>query len=91
VLSDFISVEDYTLNFEEEILLKVNGIIRQQEKLNMMLFKPVEIVQYISSLMTLEDGDLIFTGTPKGVSKVEKGDKLFAKISGVAELECEIC
>ena len=91
VLSDFISVNAYSLNLEEEILLKINGVIRQQEKLKMMLFKPVEIVQYVSSLMTLEDGDLIFTGTPKGVSKVEKGDKLFAKISGVAELECEVC
>ncbi len=90
VLSDFISVDDYTLTLEEEISLEINGSLRQKEKLNMMLFKPVEVVQYISSLMTLEPGDLIFTGTPKGVSKVEKGDKLFAKISSIAELKSEV-
>ena len=78
VLSDFISTAEYKLSLEEEILLTVNGTIRQKEKLNMMLFKPVEIVQYVSSLMTLEPGDLIYTGTPKGVSKVERGDKLHA-------------
>ncbi len=90
VLSDFILKKDYRLTLEEEISLKVNGEIRQNEKLSLMLFPPVRIVQYISSLMTLEVGDLIFTGTPKGVGKVEKGDKLFAKISGVAELNCTV-
>ena len=53
-----------------------------------MLFPPAEIVEYISSLMTLEEGDLIFTGTPAGVGKVEVGDKLVGEISSVAMLEC---
>lgn len=55
-----------------------------------MLFKPAEIVQYISSLMTLEKGDLIFTGTPKGVSKVVSGDKLVAQLDGLIKLECSV-
>ena len=55
-----------------------------------MLHKPVEIVQYISSLMKLEAGDLIFTGTPKGVSKVEKGDRLEAELDGIVKLECKV-
>jgi 2-keto-4-pentenoate hydratase/2-oxohepta-3-ene-1,7-dioic acid hydratase in catechol pathway len=38
--------------------------------------------------MKLEPGDLIFTGTPKGVSKVEKGDKLEAELEGLVKLEC---
>jgi 5-oxopent-3-ene-1,2,5-tricarboxylate decarboxylase/2-hydroxyhepta-2,4-diene-1,7-dioate isomerase len=37
--------------------------------------------------MTLEQGDLIFTGTPEGVSKVEKGDILFSEITNVGKLE----
>ena len=63
---------------------------KQKEKLNKMIFNPAQIVQYISSLMTLEEGDLIFTGTPAGVSKVNSGDKLNAEISGVAKLECRV-
>ncbi len=90
VLSEFILKENYQLTLDEEISLSVNGNIKQKEKLNLMLFKPAEIVQYISSLMTLEEGDLIYTGTPKGVSKVEKGDNLTANISNILELTCKI-
>jgi len=90
VLSDFVSKQNYTLSLNEEISLEVNGKIRQREKLNMMLFKPVQIVEYISSLMTIEEGDLIFTGTPAGVGKVAAGDKLHARLDGIAELDCEV-
>jgi len=90
VISDFILKEDYDLNFEETISLKVNGKIRQQETLNKMMFKPDELVSYISSRMTLEEGDLIFTGTPSGVSGLNKGDKLEGEITNVAKIETEI-
>ncbi len=90
VLSDFVLKENFHLTLDEEISLTVNGELRQKEKLNMMLFPPIKIVQYISSLMTLEEGDLIFTGTPKGVSKVERGDKLHAEISGMTYLDCSV-
>lgn len=90
VLSDFVLKKDHKLTLEEEIILSVNGSIRQKEKLKLMIFKPVELVQYISTLMTLEKGDLIYTGTPAGVSRVEPGDKLHAQISGIADLDCEI-
>ncbi len=90
VLSDFILKENYSLTLNEEILLEVNNKIRQKEKLNMMLFKPVQIVEYISSLMTIEEGDLIFSGTPAGVGKVVPGDKLHASLESIAELNCEV-
>lgn len=90
LLSEFISASEYKLTLNEEISLTVNGELRQKEKLSMMLFKPAQLVQFISSVMTLEEGDLIFTGTPAGVSKVNRGDKLYAVISEVAELECSI-
>ncbi len=90
VISDFILKENYDLTLEEEIYLAVNGEVRQQDPLKKMIFNPAQIVEYISSLMTLEEGDLVFTGTPKGVSKVNKGDKLIAEIKGIARLECSI-
>lgn len=90
VLSEFISAEEYKLTLSENLSLKVNGEIKQNDKLNKMIFNPVQIVEYISSLMMLEPGDLIFTGTPKGVSKVNSGDKLEAEIEGVGKLICQI-
>ena len=88
VVSDFIHKENYGLTLDEEISLTVNREVKQKDKLNKMIFNPVQLVEYISSLMTLEEGDLVFTGTPKGVSKVNKGDKLNAEITGIANLEC---
>ena len=40
--------------------------------------------------MKLEPGDLIFTGTPKGVSKVVSGDKLVAELDNILRLECKV-
>ncbi|OGU73857.1 MAG: 2-oxopent-4-enoate hydratase [Ignavibacteria bacterium RBG_16_34_14] len=90
VVSDFILKGNYKLTLNEEISLSVNGIIKQKERLNKMIFNPAQIIEYISTLMTLEEGDLVFTGTPAGVSKVNKGDKLNAEISGVAKLGSSI-
>jgi 2-keto-4-pentenoate hydratase/2-oxohepta-3-ene-1,7-dioic acid hydratase in catechol pathway len=90
VLSEFVMKKDHKLTLEEEITLTVNGTTKQKEKLKLMIVKPVELVQYISSLMTLEEGDLIYTGTPAGVSRVEPGDKLHVSITGIADLDCSI-
>ncbi len=90
VISEFILKKDYNLTLDEEITLTVNNKIRQKEKLNKMLFKPVEIVEYISSLMTIEKGDIIFTGTPAGVGRVVQGDVLTASIGNVLELNCKV-
>lgn len=90
VISDFVLKENYKLTLEEEISLSVNGVLKQKEQLNMMIFNPAQIVEYISTFMKLEEGDLIFTGTPKGVSKINRGDKLHAEISGVTKLECSV-
>ena len=51
---------------------------------------PVDIVKFLSEHMTLEPGDLIYTGTPEGVSKVERGDVLKASITNIAEIENKI-
>jgi 5-carboxymethyl-2-hydroxymuconate isomerase len=90
VLSEFILKFNHQLTFDEYISLKVNGTLKQRDQLNKMIHKPAEIVHYISSLMTLEKGDLIFTGTPKGVGKVEKGDHLEAELEGLLKLNCSV-
>ena len=90
VISDFVLKKDYQLKVDERFELKVNRVVKQSDTLKSMIFNPAKIVEYISSVMTLEKGDLIFTGTPAGVGKVNRGDKLEARLGDVAELVCSV-
>ena len=90
VISDFISKEELDLTGEERIVLEKNGNIQQNSSVNKMIFSPSEIVKYLSERMTLEPGDLIYTGTPEGVSKVERGDVLKSSITNIAEMRNDI-
>lgn len=63
------------------ISLQVNGDIRQDDNTSLMIFTPSEIISYLSHQFTLTPGDLIFTGTPKGVSAVKPGDSVTATLS----------
>jgi 2-keto-4-pentenoate hydratase/2-oxohepta-3-ene-1,7-dioic acid hydratase in catechol pathway len=55
-----------------------------------MIFSPVEIVKYISARLTLEKGDLIFTGTPEGVGKVVPGDIIEAELENIGKIKTEV-
>jgi 5-carboxymethyl-2-hydroxymuconate isomerase len=90
VVSDFISKNEYQLTGSEKIEMFKNGNKQQSSEVNKMIFPPVEIIKYISKRMTLEPGDLIFTGTPSGVSKVERGDVLKSSIENIASIENKI-
>ena len=57
-------------------ILKKNNILVQEGNSNLMIYKIDFLINYISNFITLEKGDLIFSGTPKGVGKVKIGDKL---------------
>lgn len=61
-----------------EIALRVNGELRQQGSTRQMLFPIARLVSFLSTVFTLEPGDLIFTGTPEGVGPVCHGDVLEA-------------
>ena len=90
VISSIILKSDYHLNGNEKIFLNVNSEIKQSSSLDKMLFNVVTIVQDISKKMTLEKGDIIFTGTPEGVGRVIPGDKLIGGIENIGEIETVI-
>lgn len=74
------------LNFS----LQINGETRQQGNTSLMLFSFDYIISYVSRFFTLKKGDIIFTGTPKGVGPVKTGDKLTAFIEAEKMLEFEV-
>ena len=73
-----------------EIRLSINGDVRQEGNTSLMLFPVPRLVAYCSSVFTLNEGDLIYTGTPAGVGPVFDGDRLTASISGLPELNVEV-
>lgn len=68
------------------IWLKVNGETRQQGDLTELIWPVADVIAYISEAMTLQPGDLIFTGTPAGVGALNPGDAVTAGVEGVGEI-----
>jgi len=68
------------------IWVKVNGQTKQQGDLAQQIWNVPEQIAYLSKMVTLQPGDLIFTGTPAGVGPVNPGDKLEGHIDGVGDL-----
>lgn len=63
-----------------QITLTVNGRERQNDNTERMIFSTREIISYLSQQFTLYSGDLVFTGTPKGVASVTHGDHVTAEL-----------
>ena len=71
---------------ESDITLRLNGEVKQQQKISDLLFKPEKIVSFISTYVTLQPGDVIFTGTPGSTSAMSHGDTCEVEVSGIGVL-----
>lgn len=60
--------------------LHINGILVQEATYELMIYKPLEMIAEIKSFMSFEDGDIIMSGTPKGVSTYQIGDQFVGRI-----------
>ena len=65
-----------------EITCSVNGALRQKTTTDKMIFSIEKMISYLSTIVTLDTGDLIYTGTPEGVSSVFDGDIIEAELTG---------
>jgi fumarylpyruvate hydrolase len=72
------------------ICLTVNGKVRQDADLDLMIWKVPDIIAALSTQVGLAAGDLICTGTPAGVAAVVKGDTLVGNIAGLEELTIRV-
>jgi len=70
-----------------QLQLSINGNVRQQGSTADMIFPVARLIAYLSSIFTLEPGDLIYTGTPEGVGPVVDGDRLSAIATCLPELK----
>jgi 2-keto-4-pentenoate hydratase/2-oxohepta-3-ene-1,7-dioic acid hydratase in catechol pathway len=80
-----------------DIQMIINGEVLQSSNTSQMVFRIADLIEHISSVFTLEPGDIISTGTPAGVGEAKKpprwlrpGDKVVVRISGIPELSNEV-
>lgn len=63
-----------------QIQLFINDELKQDGNVSMMINKPLDIIKEANTFLSFEDGDILMSGTPKGVGKFEIGDKFLGKI-----------
>ncbi len=78
--------DPHNLNIE----LKVNGVIKQSSNTKHMIFKIPRIMEYLSSFLTLEKGDIIATGTPSGVGPIQPGNIIEASIENIGTITHQV-
>ena len=89
VIGEFFSKEEFDIN-NLSFQLKKNDKVVQSGNTQAMLWKVDELIGYISQYFTLKKGDIIFTGTPDGVGKVEENDVLKGIISDKEAFQVKI-
>ena len=72
------------------IVLEVDGAARQQATIAHLIWSVDEVIANLSTLFTLQPGDLIFTGTPEGVGAVQRGQAMVVRIDGLPSLSVRI-
>ncbi|TCI92663.1 fumarylacetoacetate hydrolase family protein [Tenacibaculum sp. M341] len=89
VVGEFYPKEEFDME-NISFQLKKNGEVVQDGNTKTMLWKIDELVSYVSQYFTLKKGDIIFTGTPAGVGKVQENDVLTGIIQGKQAFEIKI-
>ncbi len=86
-LSSFVEASSVPDPHNVDIILNVNGKERQHSNTKNMIFRIDVLIAFLSSIFTLEEGDIIYTGTPEGVAQVVSGDRLNAEIPGIGAIQ----
>lgn len=85
VLPKIVPLSEWTPG-DQAVICRVNGEERQRGLVSDMIFSVGECIEYLSSIMTLEPGDLIFTGTPSGVGPIHDQDVVEVEVEGIGVL-----
>ncbi|KAI0314712.1 hypothetical protein OF83DRAFT_1165104 [Amylostereum chailletii] len=83
-ISSFVPKSEVADPHNLNIWLKVNGQFRQRGATGEMIFRIPRLIEHVSSIMTLEEGDLILTGTPAGVGSFQPGDDIVCGLGDAA-------
>lgn len=79
VMSQFVSIEESNID-KLSMQLWINDVLVQEGNIDLMIYKPLTVIDEINSFSTLIDNDIVMSGTPKGVGSYVKSDKFVGKI-----------
>ena len=79
IFSQFEAIQQNDIN-QLQLLLTVNGVDKQQGGVSLMILRPDQILKELQTFITLEDGDIVMTGTPAGVGKINRNDYFTGKV-----------
>lgn len=89
-LSPFVPIEQFDGLDDLRFTLEINGEVRQQGHTALMLHKVIPLIAHMSSVFTLDAGDVILTGTPKGVGPLYEGDTVTASLSAYFSVQTKV-
>jgi 2-keto-4-pentenoate hydratase/2-oxohepta-3-ene-1,7-dioic acid hydratase in catechol pathway len=89
-LSDFVPADQVVDPHQLQLSIKVNGEIRQAGNTRLMMRNIPRFISEVSAIFTLQPGDILLTGTPAGVSRIQSGDQLEAEIEQVGRLAVSV-
>jgi 2-keto-4-pentenoate hydratase/2-oxohepta-3-ene-1,7-dioic acid hydratase in catechol pathway len=89
-ISDAVTKEKVPHPQNLNLMLRINGVVKQCGNTDQMMYSVERIISFISEIMTLERGDLILTGTPEGVGEIKEGDVLEAQLDSVCSLTVDV-
>jgi len=78
LFSDFVEID--SIDDELSLELQIDGTISQTGSISLMMYKPDVILQELQKFVSLEDGDIVMTGTPKGVGEIPKNATFIGRI-----------
>ncbi len=80
LFSEFVALEERDINEQLSLSLSINGVEKQSGGVALMMYKPADILAELQTYTDLEDGDIVMTGTPKGVGMINSGDIFSGRI-----------
>jgi len=80
IFSDFVRIEQEDIS-QLSLSLTINDVLKQQGDVDLMMVKPDAILKELQSFISLENGDIVMTGTPKGVGVIGEADNFVGQVS----------
>ncbi|MDH7795932.1 MULTISPECIES: fumarylacetoacetate hydrolase family protein [unclassified Beijerinckia] len=90
LIANMVTADEFGRPEGKRLTIKVNGVTKQESNTSKLIYDVPRLIEFASAFYTLEPGDLIYTGTPAGVSPIREGDVMVSQIDGIGTMTVKI-